>query len=142
MRALYAHGDEGQGQAIVIVDSFGSPTIAHDLRVFDSSFHLPAPPSRKIIQPAGTVRPLEPANEEMSGWAGETTIDVEWAHVMAPRAKILLVETPEEETAGVQGFPQIVQAENYVINHRLDLASGLGTVDAFPFAHALAEGAH
>jgi subtilase family serine protease len=56
---------------------------------------------------------------DRAGWAGETTLDVEWSHVMAPGANILLVETPESETEGVQGFPQIVQAENYVINHHL-----------------------
>jgi subtilase family serine protease len=119
MKALYAQGDEGQGQTIVIVDSFGSPTIERDLRRFDGAFHLPPPPSFQIIQPAGPVRPYEPANEEMSGWAFETNLDVEWAHAMAPQANILLVETPEEETEGVQGFPQIVAAENYVIEHHL-----------------------
>jgi subtilase family serine protease len=119
MKALYAQGDEGQGETIVIVDSFGSPTIERDLKRFDRAFHLPAPPSFNVIQPAGKVKPFEPGNVEMSGWAGETTIDVEWAHAMAPQASILLVETPEEETEGVQGFPQIVQAENYVIEHHL-----------------------
>jgi subtilase family serine protease len=119
MKALYAQGDEGQGETIVIVDSFGSPTIERDLKKFDKAFHLPNPPTFNVIQPAGTVKPFEPGNEEMSGWAGETTIDVEWAHSMAPQANILLVETPEEETEGVQGFPQIVQAENYVIEHKL-----------------------
>jgi len=119
MKALYAQGDEGQGQTIVIVDSFGSPTIARDLERFDKAFHLPAPASLNVIQPAGAVKPFEPGSVEMSGWAGETTIDVEWAHAMAPKASILLVETPEEETEGVQGFPQIVAAENYVIEHKL-----------------------
>jgi subtilase family serine protease len=119
MKALYAQGDEGQGETIVIVDSFGSPTIEKDLKKFDKAFNLPAPPNFNVIQPAGAVKPFEPGNVEMSGWAGETTIDVEWAHSMAPRANILLVETPEEETEGVQGFPQIVQAENYVIENKL-----------------------
>ena len=55
----------------------------------------------------------------MVGWAGETTLDVEYAHTVAPGANILLVETPVSETEGVTGFPQIVTAENYVINHNL-----------------------
>ena len=55
----------------------------------------------------------------MTGWAGETTLDVEWSHTMAPGANILLVETPVAETEGTAGFPQIVQAENYVIDHHL-----------------------
>ena len=55
----------------------------------------------------------------MAGWAGETTLDVEWAHVFAPGANILLVETPVSETEGVHGFPQMIKAENYVIKHHL-----------------------
>jgi subtilase family serine protease len=135
MKALYAQGDEGEGETIVIVDSFGSPTIQGDLKKFDKAFHLPAPPSFNVIQPAGAVKPFEPGNVEMSGWAGETTIDVEWAHSMAPKASLLLVETPEEETEGVQGFPQIVAAENYVIEHKLGQVisqSFSATEESFP----------
>jgi subtilase family serine protease len=117
--ALYARGVDGAGTTIVIVDSFGSPTIVNDLNVFDQQFGLPAPPSISIIQPAGAVPPYDPANSDMVGWAGETTLDVEYAHTIAPEAKILLVETPVSETEGVTGFPQIVQAEEYVINHHL-----------------------
>ena len=53
------------------------------------------------------------------GWTDETSLDVEWSHTMAPQANILLVETPMTETEGITGFPQIVAAENYVINHHL-----------------------
>ncbi|HEY6315810.1 MAG TPA: hypothetical protein VIY52_34075, partial [Streptosporangiaceae bacterium] len=52
---LYAHGVTGKGATIVIVDSFGSPTIKNDLSVFDKAFGLPAPPRFQIIQPAGRV---------------------------------------------------------------------------------------
>ena len=55
----------------------------------------------------------------MVGWAGETTLDVEYAHALAPGASILLVETPVSETEGTTGFPQIVTAEEYVIKHNL-----------------------
>jgi len=114
--ALYADGITGKGSTIVIVDSFGSPTIKHDLGVFDSTFGLPAPPSFKVITPAGKL-PKWDSNPDMPGWAGETTLDVEWAHTVAPGANILLVETPVDETEGVQGFPQIVAAEEYVLKH-------------------------
>jgi subtilase family serine protease len=115
--ALYARGVTGRGTTIVIVDSYGSPTIRHDLGVFDQAYGLPAPPSFRIIQPAGRVPGYDPASSDMVGWAGETTLDVEWAHAVAPGAKILLVETPVSETEGVQGFPQIVTAEQYVLSH-------------------------
>ncbi len=116
---LYATGVTGRGTTIVVVDSFGSPTIRHDLTVFDRTFGLPAPPSFRIIRPAGRVPRFDPGNSDMVGWAGETTLDVEYAHTVAPGASILLVETPVSETEGVHGFPQIVAAEEYVIRHHL-----------------------
>jgi subtilase family serine protease len=112
---LYKKGITGKGQTIVIVDSFGSPTIAKDLATFDKSFGLPAPPSLKIIAPAGKIPTWNPNNADMTGWAGETTLDVEYAHTIAPGANIVLLETPVSETEGVTGFPQIVQAEDYAI---------------------------
>jgi subtilase family serine protease len=115
---LQRRGIDGAGQTIVIVDSFGSPTIAADLASFDSAFGLRAPASLKVIQPAGPV-PAYQDNTTRSGWASETSMDVEWAHAMAPAAAIVLVETPTAETEGLAGFPQIVTAENYVLRHHL-----------------------
>jgi subtilase family serine protease len=117
--ALYARGITGRGTTIVIVDSFGSPTITSDLAAFDQAFGLPAPPSFRIIAPAGQVPAYDPNNSDMVGWAGETTLDVEYAHVIAPGANLLLVRTPVPETEGVHGFPQIVAAETYVLEHHL-----------------------
>lgn len=122
--ALYSGGITGKGTTIAIVDSFGSPTIQHDLSVFDQTFGLPAPPSFQVIQPDGPVPALNPDSQQMDGWAGETTLDVEYAHTIAPGANILLVETPVAETEGVTGFPQIVHAENYVLAHyKVDVIS-------------------
>ena len=116
---LYDKGVTGKGATIVIVDSFGSPTIADDLAMFDQQFGLPPPPSFRIIRPAGAIPSFNSSNSEMVSWAGETSLDVEYAHAIAPGASILLVETPVAETEGVTGFPQIVKAEEYVINHHL-----------------------
>lgn len=128
---LFAKGIEGQGQTIVIVDAFGSPSIASDLQTFDAQMGLPNPPSFKVITPAGpittnpktcttTYSPTGPdLCSDFYGWTDETSLDVEWSHAMAPKANILLVETPMTETEGITGFPQIVEAENYVINHHL-----------------------
>jgi subtilase family serine protease len=119
---LLTAGLDGTGRTIVIVDAFGSPTINEDLRTFDQAFGLPDPPSLQVVQPAGPVPPYpqDPAGvSDRMGWAGETTLDVEWSHVVAPGASILLVETPTPETEGIQGFPEIVQAENYVVDHDL-----------------------
>jgi subtilase family serine protease len=128
---LFSRGIEGQGETIVIVDAFGSPSIASDLQTFDSQTGLPNPPSFRVITPEGPVT-TTPANctstysptgpdlcSDYYGWTDETSLDVEWSHVMAPKANILLVETPMTETEGIYGFPQIVAAENYVVDHHL-----------------------
>ena len=54
-----------------------------------------------------------------SGGPARLTLDVEYAHAIAPGASILLVETPTSENEGTTGFPQIVTAEKYVISHHL-----------------------
>jgi subtilase family serine protease len=128
---LFAKGIEGQGETIVIVDAFGSPSIASDLQTFDSQMGLPNPPSFKVITPEGpittnlsnctsTYSPTGPdLCSDYYGWTSETSLDVEWSHAMAPKANILLVETPMTETEGIYGLRQIVAAENYVIDHHL-----------------------
>lgn len=128
---LFSRGIEGRGETIVIVDAFGSPSIASDLQTFDSQMGLPNPPSFRVIAPEGpiTTNPstctsvYSPSGPDLCsdyyGWTDETSLDVEWSHVMAPQANILLVETPMTETEGIYGFPQIVAAENYVVDHHL-----------------------
>jgi subtilase family serine protease len=82
----------GAGQTIAIVDAFSDPQIAHDLGVFDSTFGLRAPPSFKMVGQDGGALPALSADI----WAVETSLDVEWAHALAPAANILLVETNSE----------------------------------------------
>jgi len=136
---LFSRGINGTGETIVIVDSYGSPTITRDLATYDAQYGLPAPPSFTIIHPVGAIPPYQ-KNSNFEGWAGETSLDVEMAHTMAPGANILLVETPVDETEGVTGFPQIVQAENYVIDHNLGdvISQSFGaTEETFPNAASI-----
>ena len=134
---LYAAGLNGRGVTIAIVDSFGSDTIAHDLHVFDKAFGLqPMCGEEGVTCTAGMpnfsvlhVQGSPPTNsipgknstdqETHSLWALEVSLDVETAHAMAPMANILLVTTPTAETLGVQGFPDMVKAEQFVIDNHL-----------------------
>ncbi len=111
-------GYTGAGQTIIIIDSFGSPTIAQDLRTFDADYGLPDPPSFTVLAPLGTV-PFDPNNNDQVGWAFETTLDVEWAHAMAPGANIVLLTSPVSETEGVQGMPEFLALEKYALQHNL-----------------------
>ena len=116
MKRLYAAGDSGQGETIVLFDAYGSPTIAADLKTFDQQTGLPAPPSFKIMAPVGKIPPFDPTNATMVNWGVEASLDVEYSHAMAPKANIVLVETPVAETEGVTGMPQLMQAENIMVN--------------------------
>jgi subtilase family serine protease len=111
-------GYTGVGQTIIIVDSFGSPTIAQDLQAFDAAYGLPDPPSFTVQAPLGTV-PFDPTNSTQVGWAFETTLDVEWAHAMAPSANIVLLTSPVAETEGVQGLPEFLALEKYALKQKL-----------------------
>ncbi len=91
-------GNLGQGQTIVIIDAFGSPTIQDDLATFHSTFFgssFPAP-DFQVICPKGC--PHFNANnkpQDEFGWSIETSLDVEWAHAIAPLAKIRLIVAPD-----------------------------------------------
>jgi subtilase family serine protease len=122
---LHALGNQGQGKTIAIVDSFGEENIKSDLQTFDRAFGLPDPPSFKILCVQGCPSPTPPppnngtALEYHNLWDLEVALDVEWAHATAPLANILLVTTPTAETLGVQGFQQMMNAEQYVIDNHL-----------------------
>jgi subtilase family serine protease len=109
--ALYSRGINGKGRTIVVVDAYGSPTIADDLLQFDQYLGLGTPPLR--IVRVGHVPTFDSGNADMVGWAGETTLDVEYAHAGAPAAKIVLVEVAKED------LPHLALAVRYAVQHKL-----------------------
>lgn len=82
---------DGSGQTIAVVTAFDDPKIGNDLAVFDQVFGLPAPPSFNKAVSSGT--PTD------GGWSSEAALDVEWAHSIAPKASILLVEATSDSTS-------------------------------------------
>jgi subtilase family serine protease len=139
---LFADGFDGKGKTIAIIDSYGSPTIASDLHIFNTAFALQPMcgeagvtctsdmPTFRVLQVQGSPPPVpQPPNngtgqEDHFAWAVEVSLDVEWAHATAPAANIILVTTPTAETLGVQGFPQMMNAVQFVVdNHLADVIS-------------------
>jgi subtilase family serine protease len=97
----------GAGQTIAIVDAYDDPTAEADLGVFSAQFGLPPCTTvnkcfKKVNQTGGTKYPKANA-----GWALEISLDVQWAHAIAPGAKILLVE------ASSNSFTNLLAAEDY-----------------------------
>jgi subtilase family serine protease len=101
----------GTGQTIVIVDAFGSPTLEADLAKFDAAFQLPAPPSLKVIHPQG--KPTWQGTANQVGWAEESSLDVQWAHAVAPGANIVL------DVAVTNYGSALNNAVNYAVQHHL-----------------------
>lgn len=94
LNSLYNHGLNGAGQTIVIVDAYGSNTIVDDANLFSSLNGLPQLTSSNftVYTPGG---PVNCAADCIAGnWQFETTLDVEWAHSIAPGANIALVLAP------------------------------------------------
>jgi subtilase family serine protease len=133
---VFAQGIDGSGITVAIVDSYGSDTMAHDLHVFDQAFGLPAMCGEEAVtctagmptfsqltlqgSPATKASPgKSPGQEDKSAWSIEVSLDVESVHTFAPRANILLVTSPTAETLGVQGLPQMMANEQYVVTHHL-----------------------
>jgi subtilase family serine protease len=81
---------DGSGQTIAIIDAYDDPNIVSDLATFDQAYGIAAPPSLKVVNQNGGA--ALPGTDPTEGWEGETTLDVEWAHAIAPGASILLVE--------------------------------------------------
>lgn len=83
---------DGSGQTIGIVNAYNAPTITTDLRTFDQRFGLSDPPTFTVVGQTGGSRPGTDPSGRGNSWALETSLDVEWAHAVAPKASILLVE--------------------------------------------------
>lgn len=133
---LYAQGYTGNGKTIAIIDSFGYPQAAADLKTFSDAYGLPemcGMPDVPCVAGMPTFSTLQfgnhqvqapppsssPGQEASNAWSIEVALDIEYAHTTAPGANILLVTTPTAETLGVQGFPNMMNAEQYVVDHHL-----------------------
>jgi subtilase family serine protease len=104
LRTAYQLGSvsgDGTGQTIAIVDAYSQPNITSDVAKFDAAFGLPA--ISLTVQPIGHVR----GNQ---GWGLEESLDVEWAHAMAPGAKVVLVE------ASSASLTNLLSAVNYAVH--------------------------
>ena len=95
----------GGSKAIAIVDAYDDPNAAADLTYFSNQFGLPAP-NFSVVYASGT----KPAGN--SGWELEESLDIEWAHAMAPGAKIYLIEAATNNNSDL--FAAVQKANSLV----------------------------
>jgi hypothetical protein len=102
---------DGSGQTIAIVDAFDDPNISSDLDVFDKTFSINGTQSLydQFGPSSAFLTKAMPQGQPQTdpGWALEISLDVEWAHAIAPGAKILLVE------AKTTSYNAIIDAVDY-----------------------------
>ncbi|HEV7535827.1 MAG TPA: S53 family peptidase, partial [Acidimicrobiia bacterium] len=113
----------GAGRTVAIVAPFDAPTIEHDLNAFATKYDLPSCTTangcfRKVDAKGGKSYP---AKDKL--WALEISLDVEWAHAIAPGAKILLVEARSDTLSDV------VTAEDYATAHAAYVSNSLGLTE-------------
>lgn len=91
---------DGAGQTIMIVDAYQHPATLANLRTFDRLFGIPNPTSDNFVQVNGP-QVTTAGSGGVDGWGVETALDVEWAHAMAPGAKIVLVQAATDDDANI-----------------------------------------
>ena len=108
---LLNKGITGAGRTIVIVDAYTNPYIPTDLAMFDSMFGLPVANFTQIAPYGAPAFDINDGNQV--GWAEEITLDVLWAHAIAPDAHIILA------SAASNNDIDIYNTTKYVIDHNL-----------------------
>jgi subtilase family serine protease len=117
IREAYNLPSTGGSGTIAIIDAYDDPTIMDDLSTFSSQFGLPSANFSKYEMSSGI-----PTDDD---WAFEISLDVEWAHAVAPNATILLVEATSDSLS------DLLAAVNY--------ARGLSNVVAISMSWGASE---
>jgi subtilase family serine protease len=117
IRSLYSLPANGGSNAIAIVDAYNYPTALNDFNAFSAQFALPKESSRVATANNNTFQVVyAPGTKPQSGgsyiasWNMEAALDIEWAHAMAPRAKIYLVEANSDSTADLMAAVRVASA--------------------------------
>ena len=130
MAPLYRRGLNGRGKTIVILIPYGSPTLQHDLNVYDRRYGLPDTKLR--IVKFGKMPAFDPTDLNMFYGAAGITWQTELAHAIAPGAKIVIAETTVSGDGPTAGLPELMQAEKTLVDE--------GVGDIFEQMFSTAEG--
>jgi subtilase family serine protease len=109
----------GAGQTIVVVDPYATEyssvfgtSIDDDLAAFDGAFGIPAPPGGGVTIEPGPPSTCTNVGVDCSGdpsvWVLETALDVEWAHALAPGARIVVLSPSSDSSADFAAAEQAV----------------------------------
>ena len=131
VQPLLDSGISGAGRTIVVIAGFQEPSLARDVADFNAAWGL-APTSLEVSAPDG-LTPFNPANPQEVNWAIEIATDVEWAHVIAPAARIHVVLGRSGDDA------DLLSATRYAVSHKLGdvISQSFGEAETCPSRHFL-----
>jgi subtilase family serine protease len=110
IQPLLDKGVNGKGRTIAIIDAYAPPNVQDELDTFTTTWGLPKA-DLEVVNPFGASYDETDPNQQ--SWSAEIALDVEWAHVVAPEAKLRLV------VAKTNNDPDISDAIDYAVDHKL-----------------------
>ena len=130
IRSVYKTGDTGGSGVIAIVDAYHYPNAASDIAKFSSTFNLPqlsACPDTNPFSGASPCLRIEsnPNSPIDCGWNGESALDLEWAHAVAPNASILFIEAASSRNADL--YASVAKARDEIGGFHGELSMSWGT---------------
>ena len=130
IRKLYNVPDNGGSSVIAIVDAFHYPNAAIDLNLFSQTYNLPPMPACPQTNPFNADGPClrieaNPSAPVNCGWNGEAALDLEWAHSLAPNAKLLYVEAASAQNSDL--YAAVAKARDEVVAFHGELSLSWGT---------------
>ena len=118
-------GGTGKGQIIAIVNAYGYPSLINDLSVFSQQFNLPIPKVvtslDSLTQEKGKfnimIHSMAQNVQINNKWILEQSLDIQWAHAIAPDATILVVQAINA------GYSSLFSAINYAVSMKATIIS-------------------
>jgi subtilase family serine protease len=148
---LWRQGIDGAGTTVAVLEGWNYPGIAAQVAAFDKPFGLPNP-KITTIYPAGKLPATCPPGMVALGsfgscdaWAGELTLDVISAHLIAPYAKIIISATPADteitdDASSQVAMPEMMKAlEHIARNHLANVISISDGIGEASYSHGQAE---
>lgn len=113
LNAAYSAGLTGKGKAIVLLEAYGYPTMMQDANAFSQLMSLPqlTTANFSVVYPQGP--PADPNAGVLTGWNTEIALDIQWAHSMAPDARIVVVASSGQDN---EDFQNCIR---YITTHEL-----------------------
>ena len=122
---------DGSGETIALVEAYHDPTLVADLHAFDQAYNLPDPTPTVVTLGNGMSNP---------GWALEASLDVEWAHAIAPGANLVVVEAKSESRASLLAAVDV--ARNFPGVVAVSMSWGFGEAPAQSSGHFTTPAGH